>query len=89
MQAIETKFLPATNTRPNRYKAECARGSITIDQDDNLSIESNHIRAAELLLKKFVAEDLSKYGEKSKSAWDQTFNSGTLKNGNYVHILTY
>lgn len=30
MQAIVTKYLPATSTRPSRIKAWCDRGSITI-----------------------------------------------------------
>lgn len=37
MQAIKTKYLPATNTKPSRIKAECEAGSITISYDYRLN----------------------------------------------------
>jgi len=33
MQAITVKFLPATNTKPSRYKAIAQAGSVTISND--------------------------------------------------------
>ena len=46
MQAITTKYLPATNHRGSRIKASCAAGSITIGYDHS---EEPH-RAAALAL---------------------------------------
>jgi hypothetical protein len=48
MQAILTKRLPATNTRPFRIKATCARGSITVCEDS--SSGDAHAWAANALL---------------------------------------
>jgi len=44
MQAIITRRLPATNTKPFRIKASCARGSIIICED--ASTEETTIRRA-------------------------------------------
>ena len=49
MQAITTKFIPATNTRGSRIKATAAAGSITLHRDFSLSIEDNHAKAAKTL----------------------------------------
>ena len=49
MQAIITKFLPATNFKPSRIKATCERGSITISADSVLTGEALHIAAVNAL----------------------------------------
>ena len=45
MQAIQTKYLPATNTRGSRIKATCDRGSITIPYPRELSGDEVHREA--------------------------------------------
>lgn len=75
MQAIKTKYLPATNTKPSRIKAECEAGSITISYDHSLNIDELHQKAAKELL--------------NKLNWNPDFiNSGSFK-GNYYHILEF
>lgn len=73
MQAIETKYLPVTDTKPSRFKATCSAGSIIINYDYSFNYEENHKRAAESLLKKL--------------GWHNNIATGTLKNGNFVHVL--
>lgn len=46
-QAIETRYLPATNTRPARIGARAQAGRIAIPWDHGLNQEDNHRRAAE------------------------------------------
>lgn len=53
MQAIRTKYLPATNYKPSRMKASAEAGSVTISWDDEFGQEENHIRAARALAEKF------------------------------------
>lgn len=75
MQAIKTKYLPATNTKPSRIKAECEAGSITISYDHSLNIDELHQKAAKELL--------------NKLSWNPDFiNSGSFK-GDYYHILEF
>ena len=87
MQAIQTKYLPATNTRPTRIKAFCARGAIVITNDD--SRESAHCYAANKLCEKFVADDVKLYGTPPlQNPWARKRISGCLPNGNYAHVFT-
>lgn len=51
-QAILTKFIPCTDTKPNRVKAFCDAGSIIIVWKDNLNTQENHERAARALVGK-------------------------------------
>ena len=74
-QAIETKYLGATNHRGSRVKARAAAGSIMVEWDHSLDVEKNHIRAAEALMIKF--------GWKA-----DTLATGEAANGHgYVHVL--
>jgi hypothetical protein len=57
MQAIHSKYIPATNTLGSRIKATCERGSITIDYPHELSGDAVHREAALQLLERFVSED--------------------------------
>lgn len=50
MQAITTKLLPCTNTKPYRVKARCAAGSVTLSIDS--LPENYHEAAARALMKK-------------------------------------
>lgn len=75
MQAIKTKYLPATNTKPSRIKAECEAGSITISYDHNLNIDELHLKAAKELL--------------NTLNWSpDCIRSGSFK-GDYYHILEF
>lgn len=49
-QAIETKYLGATNTKGGRIKATAWAGSITVPYDHALDVQDNHA-AAQLALR--------------------------------------
>ena len=88
MQAITTKYLPATNHRGARIKAICARGSITIPFPHELSGNAIHIAAVSELVHKFAAEDLATYGApKEGNPWLRPFATGTLSNGSVAHVF--
>ena len=53
MQAIEVKYLAATNSRGSRFKATAPGGSITISRDYALDTNMNELVAATAL---FTAE---------------------------------
>lgn len=93
MQAIETKIIPATNTKPMRIRARCERGSIIVSAD-SLSgdqangSESTHVKAVEILTRKFAAEDLKEYGTPiDKNPWMFPRVVGGTKEG-YAHVYT-
>ena len=93
MQAIETKLIPATNTKPTRIKASCDRGSIIVSTD-SLSgdqangSESTHVKAAQALVDRFCAEDLKEYGTPiEKNPWMFSRVVGGTKEG-YAHVFT-
>lgn len=52
-QAIVTRWLSPTNTRPSRVKASALAGSVIISWDHALSAEGNHAAAAKALADKF------------------------------------
>ena len=52
MQAIQTKFLGPTDRRGSRYKATCEAGSLTLEGDQALGSEDNHVRVAHALITK-------------------------------------
>lgn len=56
-QAITTKYLPCTNYKPSRIKAECSRGSVTVSYPHELSGAACHAYAADMLLKSFAEKD--------------------------------
>jgi hypothetical protein len=88
-QAIVTKFIPCTNTKPSRIKAFCERGSLTIGYHSQEGNEEEvNIIAAKMLCEKFAEEDAIKYGSSiDKSPWSRPFVSGQIKGGNWVHVL--
>jgi hypothetical protein len=57
MQAIITKYLPATNTKGSRIKATCGAGSTTISYPHELSGQAVHRAAAEALIVKLRWDD--------------------------------
>lgn len=75
MQAIKTKYLPATNTKPSRIKAECEAGSITISYDYSLNIDQLHQKAACMLIEKL----------EWKPVFIHTGSFGT----DYYHVLEF
>lgn len=75
MQAIKTKYLPATNYDPSSIKAECDTEFITIPYDHNLTTQEIHQKAAYLLIQKLGWKPTKMY-------------TGALSNC-YVHILEY
>jgi len=52
-QAIQTKFLPPTNTRPSRVKATADAGSVTVSWDYALNVTDNHKAAAVALARRY------------------------------------
>jgi hypothetical protein len=87
MQAIETKYLPATNTRGSRIKATCERGSLTIPYPHGDTTEDSHRYAVKQLVAKFVKEDEAKYNSKpEENTWSLPFLTG---GGlfTYVHVF--
>jgi hypothetical protein len=92
MQAIETKLIPCTNTKPTRIKASCERGSIIVSAD-SLSgdqangSESTHVAAAQLLVNRFLAEDLKEYGsDPERNPWNAPRVVGGTREG-YAHVF--
>lgn len=65
MDAIETRFLPATNTRGSRIKATTLGNhvvSLTLSYDHAMNSWDNHRAAAEALIAKLQWYDMSFYG---------------------------
>ncbi len=89
MQAIISKYLPATNKLSSRIKATCARGSITRSYPHDLSGDACHAFVANLLVEKFVAEDVKQYGTApAKNPWSKPRIMGTIPSGEVVHVFT-
>jgi hypothetical protein len=90
MQAIETKYIPATNSKGTRLKAFCCRGSITVTVESlsgSLTEDERHAYVARLLAHKFAVQDLKEYGSPIESnPWMRPFVSGGLKSGQTVHV---
>lgn len=89
MQAIISKYLPATNTKPSRIKASCERGSIVVSHPHELSGDACHEYAATQLCARFVAEDAKMYGSNRKTnPWARKRIMGTIPGGDVVHVFT-
>lgn len=88
MQAIQTKYIPPTNTRGSRIKAKCDRGFITISHPIQETGELAHRHAVSCLIEKFVREDTKLYGTpRDKNPWNRTFVTGGLPDGTYAHVF--
>ena len=87
MQAITTKYLPATNVRGSRIKASCDRGTITIDYPHDVSGDLCHRRAVDALLAKFAAEDARTYGGSAEAHHWGRYITGGNADGNCSHVL--
>ena len=91
MQAILTKILPATNFRPTRIKATCARGSVTISAPMDFATysEEAHRCVAQILIGQFLTDDEEQYRTpRIKNPWNRPFVTGCLPNGDYCHVFT-
>ena len=86
MQAILTKYLPATNYKGARIKASCDRGSLTVSYPYELSGADCHIFAAEKLVEKFVNQDKQRYGGE-RNPWSKPRLCGQLPNGDHAHVF--
>lgn len=84
-QAIRTRYLPATNHRPSRIKAECDRGSIVVSYDTHTTDLDAHIAAVDALVARFVAEDNTRYGTHA-NPWARQRAVGGLPDGSKVHV---
>ena len=77
MQAINTKYLSATNTRGSRIKATCQAGSVTIGYPHELSGMACHAAAAKALVEK-LGWGHAHYGD---------LMGGGLPSGDYVFVF--
>ncbi len=88
MQAIQTKYLPPTDTKGARIKATCERGTRTIPYPYELSGDSVHREAALQLIERFVAEDWKERSiPPSQNPWKRAFVTGSLPDGSMVHVF--
>jgi len=88
-QAILTSFVPCTDTKPARIKAECTRGKLFFPRDaSDVTMQEAHIEAANALVRGFVAEDKKRYGT-NKNPWSAPRWTGALSNGDYVHVFSH
>lgn len=86
-QAIHTYFVPATNARASRIKAQCDRGSITISWDDSKGIEGNHCAACSALVRRFLAEDTDRYAQDPKrNPWRGPWQMGSGYKRGYCFV---
>jgi hypothetical protein len=90
MQAIQTKYIPATNTSGSKIEAKCGRGKIRIPYPHELSGDEVHREAVRALLAKFVREDEKTGTPPSENGWSRAFITGTLADGTtLVHVLNF
>jgi hypothetical protein len=71
-QAIVTRYHGPGNVRGSRVKATAQAGSITLDWDDALNSEENHVAAAKALAGKFK--------------WAGEWYTGGMPDGSHVHV---
>jgi hypothetical protein len=72
-QAIETKYLGATNAKGGRIKATAWAGSVTVGYDYALDAQGNHKAAADALI--------------AKLGWTGTFAQGGNVKGNGYYFV--
>ena len=88
MQAILTKILPATNTKPTRIKAICERGAAVMSYPDVDRREDAHKQAVNNLVHRFASEDAKAYGSPyNKNPWFMPYCSGQIASGEMVHVF--
>lgn len=57
MQAITTRYLPPTDHRGSRIKAQCDAGSLVVPWDYSLNPDDNHDAACAALVKRLGWDD--------------------------------
>ena len=72
VQAIVTKYIGPRSVKGSRVKATAQAGSVTLDWDDTLNPDGNHIAAARALA--------SRYG------WSGNWHQGALPDGTTVFV---
>jgi len=88
MQSIQTKYLPATDSRGCRIKAKCERGSVVIPYPHELNGDETHRVAVVALVNRFLDEDESKGIPRETNFWNRAFVSGSLPGCSMAHIFT-
>lgn len=102
MQAIQTRYLPATNTKPARIKATCSRGSVTLSWSEAESMidrsihhevmtdeQAAHRAVADNLCCRFAEQDWKTRGEPlNGNPWLFPKASGCLPDGSWAHVFT-
>jgi hypothetical protein len=78
MQAITTKYLPPTNRRISRVKAQCEAGAIVLNWDNALNVDENHAAAANALRDK-LGWNSNNYGQ---------LIGGAMVGGGYCFVFT-
>ena len=86
-QAIETRYIGPTNTKPGRIKAECWGGSATISYPHELNSDEAHRAAAQALIDKMTA--LANRHGGSRSIWSEGtwVQGGNAKGTGYVFTV--
>lgn len=74
-QAITTKFIAPTNSRPARIKATADAGSVTVSWDHSKGISDNHRAAALTLADKF--------------AWPRDLIGGSLPGSGFAFVIAH
>ena len=72
MQAITTKYLPATNTKPSRIVASAQAGRLIVSCDGNYGTMTGHEHAARAFAEKF--------------GWHGQWVGGSVRNGDSVWV---
>jgi hypothetical protein len=92
MDAIQTKYLSATNSRGPRIKAnlDTVAGlmSVTVSYNYAISEVSNHRAAALALLEKLHSLDTQAPNEQAVNRWQWKIATGVLADGSYAHVWT-
>lgn len=103
MQAIQTKYIPATSTKPSRIKAWCDRGSLTISYPHEApgGAEGAHTAAARQFVERLIAENLAGWKiaderypmdkrrnyTRSDSPWSSPMICGGLTSGGFCFVF--
>lgn len=71
-QAIVTRFLGPTNTKPARVRASCDAGRLTVSWDYSMGVPENHMAAARALC--------------AKLGWESDLDGGSVPGAGYAFV---